>query len=248
MATRQHTTYILALVVWALAHPPGGCWGQELTLPAEVKGVKGKFVTVIAETKATEVTWIVEDFYGSIDLFPSELLANKKATVLIASADGRYRLWAVACVDKKLVKTHTFIVIGDPGPTPPGPKPPTPPDPPKPEPSPIAADGLHVMVLFETADKSKMSKGHFDIVYGMEMRQWLKANCTADTGAGDGKAYWIVDKDADLSQLAKKWQDAVQRPRTSVPWLIISNRPKGGYEGPLPVDTEATIKLLERFK
>lgn len=248
--------FVLALIVFW----PAIAAGQFVQLPKEVKGAPGSWIIVAPEKlDGGQPEWEIDPGLQEVRLdllLPPEFLTKLKGKVVSSNKAGRYMVTAWnAKGDTASKLSRCIVVVGDPGPGPvppepgPGPKPPEPKPPEPPTPAPIDADGLHVLIIFETEDKVKLSAGQFDIIYGMEMRQWLKANCAADQQTNDKKAYWMLDKDeVNLPELDKKWRDAMKRPRQSVPWIIVSNRSKGGYEGPLPADTAAAIKLLEKYK
>jgi hypothetical protein len=135
------------------------------------------------------------------------------------------------------------VVIGTP--TPPAPPvPPVPPVPP-PNPAPIPADGFRVLVVYETADLAKMPPAQQQILFSGPVRSYLNSVCVADPD-GKTKAWKIWDKDTDTSAVDRTWQDAMKRPRASMPWVIISNHPKGGYEGPLPASTDEFMALVKK--
>lgn len=95
-----------------------------LKLPAEVKGVIGDFVRVPAETTG-QVQWYSPD--PGLAVFPSDLLKDSRTAVVIARANGRYRLVAwTAAGDVPSPPVVCVVVIGDVPPDP-GPTPPTPP-------------------------------------------------------------------------------------------------------------------------
>lgn len=254
---------LAVLVFW-----PALASAQDVPLKVEVETTEVKIIKIVkpldpAKEVVTSFPITIHAPAGAGLYFwsypPGVQAIDKNDALQITAAPKGKLTVGVKAIAAKLDKDGKFIgfdtrlgqvsmdvgEVTPPKPPDPGPKPP---DPPTPTPAPINADGLHVMIIFETEDKAKLPPGQFDIIYGLEMRTWLKANCAADPQTGDQKAYWIVDKDESLSQLDKKWQDAAKRPRQEIPWLIISNRGKGGYEGPLPADAGAAIKLMEKYK
>lgn len=99
----------------------------QVTLPTEIRGEPGSFVPVRAETQGELVRFVALD--SGLQVFPGGLLADKKATVVIAPRSGRYRLLAYSAISG--VPTEpvvVLVVIGDGSPTPPAP-----PMPPMPE-------------------------------------------------------------------------------------------------------------------
>ena len=146
------------------------------------------------------------------------------------------------------LKLRHTVTIGKPGPgpdpTPPGPNPPDPTPPgPTPGPAPIPVDGFRVLMVYETAEVSKLPKEQQSVLYSKKVRDYMDSKCVANGGT---KEWRIWDKDIDTSGESKLWQDAMKRTRQSIPWLIVSDG-KTGYEGPLPPNVEATLELLKKY-
>ncbi len=224
---------------------PLQAFAQSVTLPQNVAGQAGNFIIIRpTQLDAEDVTWLPLD--SGLSILPPELSSKHEVCVAIAGRDGTYRL---ACIAAKVVGGKAalsspaicFVTVGTPGPTPvpPGPNPPKP-DPPKPDPippspPPIPAAGLHVLVVYETSVANDVLK----IVQSKDVFDYLNARC-----APDGVRYY--DKDAKLDNAAQKWKDAMARPRTSIPWIIISNN-SGGFEGPLPKTKDELLTLLKKY-
>lgn len=225
------------LLLLLLAVP---AWSQTIRLPVEVKGDPGTFIRVVADTDGAHVRWYALD--SGLALFPVDLLKDSKTAVVIAQAKGRYRLIAwTAKGDVPSLAVETVVVIGEvppvpPGPVPPGPVPPVPP-------SPIPLDGFRVLVVVETADLSKLPAGQLAALYSERVRGYLNQKCVKE----DGRPAWNVwDKDVSTDLVPKHWQDAMKRPRGSVPWILISTG-KDGYEGPFPATEADTLALLAKY-
>ena len=115
-------------MIWALILLAG----QDLKIPAEVTGEVAAFVTVIAETNNKQVKFYPID--SGLSVFPAALLANQKATVVVAAKAGTYRLLAyTAAGDIPSEPQICKVVIGGgkPDNLPPTPIPPAPPTPDK---------------------------------------------------------------------------------------------------------------------
>ena len=69
------------------------------------------------------------------------------------------------------------------------------------------------------------------------MRAYVKGK------GGDGRFF---DQSVDNSNDAKIWQDAMKRPRSGLPWIVVSNGTTG-YEGPLPLTEADTLALLKKY-
>lgn len=88
----------------------------QLVVPAEVRGEVAEFVTVIASTEGKVVRYVALD--AGLQVFPSSLLANQRATVVTSAKPGRYRLLAYTSVaDVPTEPVITIVIIG--GSTPP---------------------------------------------------------------------------------------------------------------------------------
>jgi hypothetical protein len=131
-----------------------------------------------------------------------------------------------------------------PGPTPPGPGP-TPPGP-TPSPAPIPGEGLRVLIVYEQDDQPRYSPSIMSQLYSQGMRLWMNGIVTR---AANGQPEWrVLDQDATCpAGHPSIWCDALKRPRSSLPWIVISNGTTG-YEGPLPATEDETRRLIEAYK
>lgn len=180
--------------------------------------------------------------------YPVGVLAADKGDVLeVTYAPKGAITISVKSISAKLDKDGKFIgfdtkfgstsfAIGD-VPQPPGPDPK--PDPNKPAPIPLV--GFRVLIIEETSQRSKLTPGQFNFMFGKVNRDWLDSVCTIETGQ---PGYRIYDKDATGVNDAQQWpRDTLKRPRgNELPWVVISNGVTG-FEGPLPV-TESDCKAL----
>jgi hypothetical protein len=102
-----------------------------------------------------------------------------------------------------------------------------------------------VLIVYETADLSRLSRAQANILTAAEVRAYLNARCA--TGPDGKTAEWrIWDQNVDTAAEAPIWRAAMARKRDKLPWLIISTG-KSGYEGPLPASVDDTLKLLKQF-
>lgn len=109
---------------------------------------------------------------------------------------------------------------------------------PTPTPAPIPEPGLHVLLVWESADASALTSGQRDIFYSSDSRSFLKEK--------SGNKWRLYDKDVILPESEKVWATALKRPRTSLPWVIISNGTTG-YEGPVSENLADFKKLVEQY-
>lgn len=163
---------------------------------------------------------------------------------------GKYRIKLTAIrVDTKTSKviaevTKVVVVIGDPVP----PKPPIPPDPPepKPSPSPIPEIGFRVLMVYDASKLTTYPKKQADIFFNASLRSYLNSKCVVGSD-GKTKEWRMWDKGVDAGAESKIWQDVMKRDRKSIPWLLVSNHPKGGFEGPLPATVEETMVIIKKY-
>lgn len=128
-------------------------------------------------------------------------------------------------------ETVTLTVGKDPNP-PPGPDPD--------QPAPIDLPGLRVLIVYESADVSRLTIGQIEILRGKKMADFLNANCVKD-------GWRVLDKDAKFTNPDHHWAKALKRDRTALPWIIVSNG-KTGFEGPLTETADQAIELIEKYK
>lgn len=111
------------------------------------------------------------------------------------------------------------------------------PTPPTPSVAPIPEPGLHVLIIEETADRLQLPEGQRDIITATEWRtRWL----------AKGGELRMRDPTDDHPNDATKWNKAMDRPRSGLPWVIISNGTTG-YEGPLPDSLAEWDALLAKY-
>lgn len=177
-----------------------------------------------------------------------------RSVVEFVAPPGVYQVQVRGVKDEDVVEAFKTVTIQGrtpapvppgPGPTPPGPTPqppaPTPPAPP----APIAGDGNRVLIVYETGQLHTPTQAA--IFTSGVLRDYLDAKCAKDQHNPTG-AYRIWDKDVDLNHpsVSLSWKAAMARPRTGVPWIVVSNG-KTGYEGALPANVNDTIALLKKY-
>jgi hypothetical protein len=212
-----------------------------IELPAKHEAQPGRLTRLQAKANGV-VRWHV---VGDLDLIP----LPDDWVALSTPHVGVYQVFAWTA--KGNVPSEAAVcVVTVVAPTPPvPPKPPVPPVPPTPpvppvppEPDPKPAKGERVLIVYETADLSRLPAGQQLILYSQATRNYLDAHCAAD---GPTKAWRIWDKDVDTLHESAKWQELMKRPYKSLPWVIISN---GGvvHEGPLPATVDEALTLFKK--
>ena len=100
----------------------------------------------------------------------------------------------------------------------------------------ISGDGLHVLIV---ADKLTLSREHDVVVNSKELQGWF----------GEHHAQWhIWAPSMDTTSEPPEWQAAMKLPRASAPWLIVSEKGKPNFNGPLPTTVAATIDVLRKYE
>jgi len=220
-------------------------FGQSVVLPKEVQGDVGQFVTVKPTAlDGGGVEYMTLD--PGLSIFPSSLLTDKSVLVFTSPKAGRYRVLAyTAKGDKPSPPSICTVVIGG-SPNPDDPKPVDPkPDDPKPSVAPIPLPGLRVMIVYDSTKLSSMPKEQQTVLFDTGLRGLMNEICVAGE---DGTKEWrIYPQVSDVTHSATIWQEAFKRPRTSVPWILISNG-KTGFEGPLPGNVKDTTDLVKKYK
>lgn len=135
--------------------------------------------------------------------------------------------------DEELVR----VVVGKPIPPPPPPPPPLPDNP-----APIDGPGFRVLFLAESGER--LPAEIEDAFYSREIGDWLNANCIQVDGQPDFRR---LDPDSQFTDANHRFAKALARPRTAMPWLIISNGVTG-YEGQFPGGKNQTLELLKKYK
>lgn len=178
-----------------------------------------------------------------VKIFSETCEPTKVSTgVYTVTKQGTHTIKAIVLAQNPLSWDETVftITVGKPGPTP-EPEPPTP-NPPTPGEAPIEGEGFRVLFIAETGEQ--LPPAVEDSFYSKLITDYLNANCIK---VGDQPEFRRFDPDTQFTDPQHRFAKAMARPRTSLPWLIISNG-KSGYEGPFPTTVEATLALLKQYK
>lgn len=115
-----------------------------------------------------------------------------------------------------------------------------------PTPAPIPSTGLRVFIFEETADRDKLQPGQREALLSAapgSVRDYAQTHCVKINGQPE---FRLIDKDQDLSKDSEAVQIAGKLPRTSLPWLVVSNG-KSGYSGPLPATAAESLAILKKY-
>lgn len=218
-------------------------------------------VSITEEAGPIKVRGVFADGNGKTE---TRTYRGKQVFFIEATATGAVEILVIPQAAKSasdIIRKQLDVDAGK-GPLPPPvpPDPPTP-KPPAPTPSPIQVPGLHVLIVEEKMQLAKMPPAQLAIRTDPQVRKYLEAKCATEPD-GTHKAYRIWDKDTPAGNDLLLWQDALARSRDYsytdatgkaihvkdyTPWVIISNHPSGGYEGPLPANVPEMLKLLKKY-
>lgn len=104
---------------------------------------------------------------------------------------------------------------------------------------PIKEAGFRVIVVYESAD------GVPEQINGADVRGYLNNKCVKGPDAKTPD-FRIWDQDVDLTNASRYFVEAMLRPRTSLPWILISDG-KRGFEGPLRGNSQDVLNLLKKY-
>jgi hypothetical protein len=208
-------------------------------VPATVTSSPEGLVTVVGEPGPLRVRG---RFIEEPERVQTKTFTAKHLFIVEAAASGRCEVLVVVCkADGPAdVLRRTIDVSIEPRP------PPVPPVPPVPPPPPIPGQGNMVLMVYETADLSKMPEKQLQVMYSKQVRDYLTAK-TGNDADGKTKAWRVWDQNVDTSAEAKTWKDLMARPRASVPWMVVRTDAKGAHEGPLPSSVDEAMTLLKKY-
>lgn len=207
---------------------------KPLSMPDEVAGPAGTFLEVKPKVLGgAKITFFTPPGQHC------EHRVYEDHVLLVGQADGVY--WVGATVvqnDRAIEPLWTKIRVGKPPPGP-GPKP----DPPSPAPIPVA--GFRVLIVYESSALGTYPKGQAAILSSTLIRDYLSQKCVLGPD-GKTREWRVLDQNVDSLKDSSIWSDALKRPRTGLPWIIISDGSKG-FEGLLPLDIDKTLDLLKKY-
>jgi len=150
----------------------------------------------------------------------------------IVVSPGKYRVIALAVEkDTFRIKREKYLVESDGIPDNPD------------APDAQVGDNLKVLVVYETEDLTKQ-RFVSDIIASPIVRNYLRSKARRPDGTEN---FRFFDQHTTFSSCAPDgFCKAMQRPRASLPWVIISND-KTSFEGPLPAGVSDFLKLLRSY-
>lgn len=115
------------------------------------------------------------------------------------------------------------------------------------EPSPFTAEGFRVLIVVESDPNAMraLPPAQINALYSAKAREYMNEKCVLGPD-GRQREWRVADPDQDFSNESKVWQDAMKRPRKSLPWILIGDG-KRGYEGEFPPNVDALMTLLRKY-
>ena len=108
---------------------------------------------------------------------------------------------------------------------------------PEPTPEPIRVGKISVLIVEETDDRDDLPFSQSEVLTAGTIRDYLDSHCDE---------WRLFDQDISTKNESAKWQEAMQRKRDSLPWVLISNGTQG-TEGPLPETVDDALSLLRKW-
>lgn len=212
--------------------------GDKLVVPADSKLVIKEAVRVSIDTT-----------YKFFDILVTKdgvnLEQQQGVTELLFTDSGKYTVNIVLFDPDKGIKRvpETVVVVGNsptPGPTP------TPDPPPTPDTEKI--DNISVLMLYESTLLPTYSSVKRNILHSTALRAYMTSTVSKDN---TGFPNWrVLDQHtpfpATCDTVFCKW--VATSKHTELPWLIIGNKDKIVFQGPLPDDEQVIKSLIEKYK
>lgn len=237
---------------------------QKIPVAANYKTKIGETTTVEIRPGGIGIKWTLENpdktsvnvynlfddrlvFDRLYDENPAMMVFRINVDPAIVKAGETYPVGMLVAKDNRAVEIGRIIIRIAGAPVPP--VPPTPPDPPVPPvppqpPAPIPVDGFRVLVVYE---KDSVTPAFANVLNDPTVRAYLQKKCVAGP---DGKTAEcrFFDQHTPMQNESKLWQDAMARPRKSLPWLVVSNG-KTGAEVPIPTTITVTdfLNILKLY-
>lgn len=210
--------------------------GSTLVLPAESKLVVKEAVKISIDSSYKFSDILVKKDGVSVPVSGTELLF---------SDPGTYEVNVVLFDPDKGIKrgAETVKIGGTPNP-PPGPGP-TPP----PEPGPAEKiDNLSVLVIYESADLPKYTISQRSVIQSTDLQGYMNKTLPRDT---NNQPLWrVLDKDVTFPATCDttfcKWMGTLDK--SKLPMLVLGNKDKIVFQGPLPEDVEVVKSLITKHK
>lgn len=112
-----------------------------------------------------------------------------------------------------------------------------------PDPAPIPAPGFRVLVVEETEERQNLPQDQLNALMSTTWREYCDQHCVKVDNVPE---YRVFDQNQDMEHESDIWKAAMARPRTQLPWIIVSNG-KTGVEKPYPANLDEKMALLRQY-
>jgi len=209
----------------------------KLVLPADAKLVVKDAIKV-----SIDATYKFSDILITKD----GVKVDTTSAELILTEPGTYKISIVLFDPEKGIKRgeETIVVGGTPTP---GPTPPPGPGP-TPTPSDEKVDNLSVLVIYESNDLPRYSISQRSVIQSSDLQTYMNKTLPRDT---NNQPLWrILDKDVTFptgcDTIFCKWMGTLDK--SKLPMLVLGNKDKIVFQGPLPEDVEVVKTLIAKHK
>ena len=199
----------------------------KLVLPADTKLVIKDAIKVAVDTTYK---------FSDILITKDGVKVDTTSAELILTEPGTYKISIVLFdPDKGIKRGEETIVVGGtptPGPTP------TPTPGPTPTPSDEKIDNLSVLVIYESNDLPRYTISQRSVIQSTDLQLYMNKTLPRDT---NNQPLWrVLDKDVTFPATCDttfcKWMGTLDK--SKLPMLVLGNKDKIVYQGPLPEDTQ----------
>jgi hypothetical protein len=201
--------------------------GQNLIIPSDCKLVikEGIKVTIDSSYKFSDIL-VTKDGVRVEEALPFP--------EFIISEPGKYKINVVLFDPEKGIKrTESELTIGGT---------------PTPTPSDEKIDNLSVLIMYESADLPKYPISQRSVMQSTDLQVFMNRTLPRDTSS---QPLWrILDKDVTFPATCDttfcKWMGTLDK--SKLPLLVLGNKDKIVFQGPLPEDTEQVKALITKHK
>jgi len=109
--------------------------------------------------------------------------------------------------------------------------------------APIKVDGYRVLIVEDVTKRGELTADQLEALTSVEVMEYLDKTCVKN---GQLAEWRLLDYKADMSNESQLWKDAMQLKHDSLPWVFISNPPKGASSA--VVSKTQLLELLRRYK
>lgn len=214
--------------------------GESLVIPGDCKLVVKEGIKV-----SVDATYKFSDILITKD---GVILPQQTLTEFLLTDPGKYNINVVLFDPEKGIKRgQADLIIGGsptpaPGPTP-GPTPtPTPPGPDE------KIDNISLLMIHESNDLGRYSEGHKHVLRSTDLQVFMNTTLSRDA---NGQPNWRnLDKDVGFPHACDtvfcKWIGTLDK--SKLPMLVIGNKDKIVFQGPLPENVEVVKTLISKYK